>query len=66
MFRQRSIQPMFVSVLMVAVFVVGTIPTWAAKPDPVPPGDHLTIEEVQVVLDEDANTTTLTIKGGAL
>ncbi len=52
MFRhQRSIQPLLVSVLTVAVFVVGTTTTLAVKPNPTPPGNHLNITEVEVKFD---------------
>jgi hypothetical protein len=51
MFRFKRMQPVLVSVLTVAVFVVGTLTTEAARKDPGLPGNHLTIEAVAVTLN---------------
>jgi hypothetical protein len=50
-------------VLTLAVFVVGTLTTEAARKDPGLPGNHLTIEEVKATLNAEGFPTQLTIKG---
>ena len=55
MYRQGSIQPILVSVLTVAVFLVGTLTTTeAARKDPGLPGNHLVIEAVTIDFTQGA------------
>jgi len=54
MYRKGRIQPIVVSVLTVAVFVVSTMTTYAARKAPGPPGNHLTIEQVAVDFTQGA------------
>ena len=53
---------MLLSVLSVAVFLVGITTTNAARKDPGLPGNHLVIEDVQIDLNDGANGQ-LTITG---
>jgi len=62
MFRFRRMQPVLVSVLTLAMFIVGITTTEAAQKDPGLPGNHLVIERVDIDLDAGANGQ-LTITG---